>query len=210
MSFVFLLARIDWGGVGRMRPIKLLAILILFVAATVVAMGCRAFPKKTSVPSPQQRSGQEKKTSGLRADKDYPKPSTELKLYFPDTQAQYLVLEKREVSTEVDPEEESIRQLIKGPRSESLRGVLPAGTKLLSLKISGDTAYVDFSSELIKNHPGGSAGETMTIYSVVDTLAQFAGITKVKFLVEGKSVETLAGHYDLMRPFEPRWDLVRD
>lgn len=178
----------------------------------VTAAGCKAllFRKETPVSSSQKENAKGTKTSGPKAKKDYPKPSTELRLYFPDAQAQYLVLESRKVSTQADPEEEAIEQLIKGPQSKDLRGSLPGGTKLVGLEISGDTAYVDFSKDLVKNHPGGSAGETMTIYSVVNTLAQFAGITKVKFLVEGKTVETLAGHYDLSRPFEPRWDLVRN
>jgi len=71
-------------------------------------------------------------------------------------------------------------------------------------------AVVNFSKEIVTAHWGGSMGEIMTVYSVVNTLALFPDIEQVKFLVEGEEVETLTGHLDMSGPLEPDWGLVEE
>ncbi len=123
-----------------------------------------------------------------------------LTLYFPDDQVMYLHPEKRVVPGTATPAREMVRQLLKGPRTKGLISAIPAGTELLDIDIKGGVAYVDFSRDLVRNAPGGSAGEAMTIYSVVNSLTTFPAVKKVKFLVEGRPVDTLAGHADLSEP----------
>jgi hypothetical protein len=44
----------------------------------------------------------------------------------------------------------------------------------------------------------------LTVYSIVNTaVANLDGIERVQILVEGKEVETLAGHLDLSKPLLP-------
>ena len=86
---------------------------------------------------------------------------------------------------------------------------IPRGTKLLSLSVKDSIAYINFSEEFRKNHPGGSLGEILTVYSVVDTLTEFPEIKKVQILVGGAVVETLAGHIDLTSPLEKDLSMVR-
>ncbi len=89
-----------------------------------------------------------------------------------------------------------------GPAPTPLWSALPAGTKLRAVYVSerGD-AFVDFSSELVTAHPGGSLNELLTVYSVVDALtANLPAVHAVQLLVEGRDVDTLAGHVDLRRP----------
>lgn len=79
---------------------------------------------------------------------------------------------------------------------------IPADTKLRTLFITdtGD-AFVDFSPELSTKHPGGSLSELLTVYAIVDTLTvNLPAIVRVQILVDGKEVDTLAGHVDLRRP----------
>ena len=85
---------------------------------------------------------------------------------------------------------------------KSLLQAIPADTKLRTLFITetGD-AYVDFSPEISTKHPGGSLAELLTVYAIVDTLTvNLPAITRVQILVDGKEVDTLAGHVDLRRP----------
>jgi hypothetical protein len=59
-------------------------------------------------------------------------------------------------------------------------------------------AVIDFNADLANGHRSGILVEELTIASVVQTLtANVPGITRVKFLVDGKERETLAGHADL-------------
>jgi germination protein M len=127
-----------------------------------------------------------------------------INIYFAGKQAEKLIAEKRELNYENKTLPElAIEELIKGPKSPESYKTIPEGTVLLSLKVEGDLATIDFSKEFRDNHWGGSAGEIMTIYSVVNTLAELEGIDRVKFILEGKEIESLKGHLDLTKPISP-------
>jgi spore germination protein GerM len=88
------------------------------------------------------------------------------------------------------------------PPPTPLVSALPAGTRLRALYVTdrGD-AFVDFSRELVAAHPGGSLNELLTVYSVVDALtANLPAVHAVQLLVDGREVDSLAGHVDLRRP----------
>ena len=79
----------------------------------------------------------------------------------------------------------------------------PRGVELREVFITSQgMAYVDFSRELVRNHPGGSSAEELTVYSLSNTLiANFPAIKMVKILVEGREIPSLAGHLDLTIPY---------
>ncbi|MCU1220220.1 MAG: hypothetical protein JWN42_1417 [Candidatus Angelobacter sp.] len=65
--------------------------------------------------------------------------------------------------------------------------------------ISNDTMIVDTTAPFADGHPSGILLEELTLASLIETLtANIPGIARVKFLVDGKERETLAGHADLM------------
>ncbi|HWX53865.1 MAG TPA: GerMN domain-containing protein [Verrucomicrobiae bacterium] len=65
--------------------------------------------------------------------------------------------------------------------------------------VTSDTLVVDTTPEFAEGHPSGILLEEMTLTSLIETLtANVPGINRVKFLVDGKERETLAGHADLM------------
>jgi len=83
-----------------------------------------------------------------------------------------------------------------------MASAIPQGTKLKELFISDKgEAYVDLSSEVSTNHTGGSLDEILTVYTLVDALTDnLPAVTAVQILIDGKEVDTLAGHVDLRRP----------
>ncbi len=95
------------------------------------------------------------------------------------------------------------------PPKPPLVSAIPAGTKLKTVFVtSKGEAYVDLSPELRANHPGGTTNEILTAYTLVGALTlNLPAITGVQILVDGKEVDTLAGHLDLRHPLEPdgRW-----
>jgi spore germination protein GerM len=134
-------------------------------------------------------------------------------LYFSEEEGEYLVGEKREIPKKESVEEEAkeaIIELIRGPRGE-LIPTLPSQTELLGLQLDQrGLARVNFNRALTKNHPGGSSAEMMTVYSVVNSLTfNFPNIKRVQFLVEGKQVETIAGHLSLRQSVPPKPDLIK-
>jgi hypothetical protein len=100
---------------------------------------------------------------------------------------------------------EQARQIIEaqiGLVAEPLVSAVPPGTRLRTLFVTErGEAFVDFSRELLTGHSGGSMDEVLTVYTIVEALtANLPAVTAVQLLVEGKQVETLAGHVDLRRP----------
>lgn len=136
----------------------------------------------------------------------------EVILYFSDSEGRYLIGEKRKIQKKNDLREEGkevIDELIKGPK-EGLFRTLPPRTKLLNLQIQGERAKVNFNSALTKYHPGGSSAELITVYSIVNTLTlNFPRIKRVQILIDGKPIETIAGHLSLREPIPPKSDLVK-
>ena len=64
-------------------------------------------------------------------------------------------------------------------------------------------AVIDTTAAFADAHRSGVFVESLTIVSMVETLAaNVPGITRVKIVVEGKERETLAGHADLMPFYE--------
>jgi Sporulation and spore germination len=88
------------------------------------------------------------------------------------------------------------------PVAEPLVSAVPRGTQLRALFITDKgEAYVDLSRDVVVGHPGGSINELLTVYTLVNALsANLPAITAVQLLVDGKQVDTLAGHVDLRRP----------
>ncbi|MBO8128083.1 MAG: GerMN domain-containing protein [Peptococcaceae bacterium] len=122
----------------------------------------------------------------------------------------YLVPETRQVTkTDETLEELIIQALIDGPATKELTRTVPKETKLLSISVADGVAYANFSQELKTKHWGGSAGEMMTIYSIVNSLARLEGIEKVQFLIEGNKEESIFGHMYTGEPIEPNWNLVK-
>ena len=54
-----------------------------------------------------------------------------------------------------------------------------------------------------ERHTGGALDELFTIYAIVDAVTvNLPAISRVQILVDGKEVDTLAGHVDLRHPLE--------
>ena len=83
-----------------------------------------------------------------------------------------------------------------------LVSAIPAATTLRDVFFTerGD-AFVDLSGELVTRHPGGSLDEVFTVYALVNALTvNLPAVTRVQILVDGKELDTLAGHVDLRHP----------
>jgi hypothetical protein len=85
------------------------------------------------------------------------------------------------------------------------------GTVLRSIFVTErGEAFVDLSSDARVKHTGGALDEILTIYAIVDSLTvNLPAITKVQILVDGKEVDTLAGHVDLRHPLEKNLSWVK-
>jgi hypothetical protein len=140
------------------------------------------------------------------------KDKQEVTLFFSDANERFLVPEKRFISREKEPDEqaaEMVKALIAGSKT-GLVGTFPEKAELQSVKMEGgDMLIVNFREGLAANHPGGSAAEMATIYSLTNTLTvNIPAIKRVKILIEGKERESLKGHIGLKNPFTINQELI--
>ncbi|MDK2821416.1 MAG: hypothetical protein PWP31_1381, partial [Clostridia bacterium] len=174
---------------------KYLAIIVTLILMTTMATGCGLTDRlkarnqsdvQVQIPPPE---------ANILPETEEIQPNistTQVDLYFIDSEGKYLVKETREIPKVESIARETINELINGPGPESnLLPSIPAGTVLKDINIkSNGLCRVDFSKELIENHNGSSLGENLTVYSIVNTLTQFPSVEKVRLLVEGQYVES--------------------
>ena len=125
-------------------------------------------------------------------------------VYYPDQAGMALIPVKREIKFNDESQKyiEAVKCLLDAPTEEELTKIFPKGAKIKSITLDKDTAIVDLDAGITKNFVGGSTGEEFLINSVVDTLTEFSEVKQVRFLIDGKEVETLAGHMDLSEPIK--------
>jgi spore germination protein GerM len=125
-------------------------------------------------------------------------------LFYISEDGMRLVGVPREIPFGASPAEQARRivtEALKAPPAP-YASAIPAGTKLRALFVTArGQAYVDLSREISDAHTGGSLDELFTVYSIVNALTvNLPAIGAVQILVDGKEVDTLAGHVDLRRP----------
>ena len=133
-----------------------------------------------------------------------------VKLYFPDSDGNKLVLEERRVETQnaLSLANIVVTELIKGPENKKLSAAIPKETKIVSIKTTENVCTVNFSGEFVSKTPSGSAATRMTLFSVVNSLCELKDISKVQILIDGKS-DVEFGNYMFDEAFEPDLGLVK-
>ena len=182
----------------------LAAIGILFIGGAV----CLFSQDATAQRAELNREDAHYRPAGSRQTK-----KSAVHLYFADRDNYYLMSEQRVISHSADSvayARSIVEALIKGPQTSLVR-TIAASTELRAIYIIPDgSCYVDLSQAAGNDHPGGCNSELLTIYSVVNSLIlNVPEIRRVKLLIDGKDVQTLAGHIDLAFPLEANMLLIR-
>jgi hypothetical protein len=156
-----------------------------------------------------------------------PAPGAERKitatLYYISEDGMSLVGVQREVPFG-DPVVEQARRIVEaqlGSAPEPLAAAVPAGTTVRGVYVTEREcdaagagckrdAFVDLSAEARTKHTGGALDELFTIYAIVNAVTvNLPAISRVQILVEGREVDTLAGHVDLRHPLEKNLTWVK-
>ncbi len=96
-----------------------------------------------------------------------------------------------------------LSELIENPPTEDQR-TIPSDAALLGFYLLPDgTAIADFSDALATETPSGILSEEMAVDSIRLTLENSVpSLTRLKILIHGQEVDTLAGHIDLTGFFD--------
>lgn len=114
---------------------------------------------------------------------------TIVSLYFYNSTTKSLTSEGRLIDAKElvkEPYKKLMELLIQGPQNEALSKTIPEGTKINNVELKEDILYLDLSKEFIENHVGGEDNESITIYSIVNTMTRLTEVNGVKILIDGE------------------------
>lgn len=122
-------------------------------------------------------------------------------VYYANETGDALIASNLKIPYRVSETEEQVvlRQLIAGPVEDGLYPVLSEKTEVVSVSTKDGICYVDLSGGFLDKLP--EVSEEVTIYSVVNSLAELPGIYRVQFYVDGAQ-KKLYQTMDLTLPYE--------
>jgi spore germination protein GerM len=201
-----------------MKPLgrNVVTVLALLALLAVVSMTAPRWARVLRQPAPVLDEGPPEEAQPITP----PSPEAQgevqrtinVKLLFESPEQVGLVSEERPVPYHPELARQLravVEALVEGPKT-GLAPTLPPETKVLEVFVTArGVAYVDLSKEAAGAHPGGSVGELLTVYSIVNSLtANFPVVKRVQILVDDRPVPTFAGHVDLSRPLAPDMTLL--
>ncbi len=135
---------------------------------------------------------------------------TELTLYFSNTDGSKLVKETRKVhhSSNISMEKLIMEQLIEGPKSSALTSTVPSGTTLISVTQVDGVCYVNLSESF--RTQSASVPEELTLFSIVNSLSELPGVTKVQLAVNGSTEGYVKFKFELSKMYEKNTTLLVD
>lgn len=129
-----------------------------------------------------------------------PQAKEQVIVYFSDENLMFLVPVTYEIKEKISTPRKAIELLISlEPPDKSLYNLFPEETTLLNFEIKDGIASLDFSRNFRKAFESGGTEGNLLISSINYTLSHFKEIKGIKFLMEGKEIETL-GELDLKGP----------
>jgi hypothetical protein len=95
-----------------------------------------------------------------------------------------------------------VNTLLAGPADPELRTLPPDAVQLAFYLLPDGTGIADFSEAMASSIPSGIESEQLAVDSITRTLAaNVPQVMRLKILIHGQEVETLAGHLDLTGSF---------
>ena len=129
-----------------------------------------------------------------------------INVYYSDELANYLVGEKRMVSSE-NRYVDALYELMKLPSDSSLVILIPDTTKINNIIVEDGIAKVDLSKDFIDDRFDSDTVDNLLIYSIVNTLTEFSEVDAVTFYIDGTKLDIL-GFIDIKDPIYRRNDLI--
>ena len=207
-----IVAYVEGGYIMSRHSLKTLFVkIVTMLLVGIFLTGCTS-PKTTTVKSPSDTTTKAPETAPTPPVQSNPSDATQqsvkLTLYFPNSNASGLIATDRTVIVKNQEMIKAIFIELATPPS-GLEKPLPSGTTLLGATVSADgVATIDLSTDFKKNFGGGSSGEQMTMYSIVNSLTTLPNVQSVQFLLDGKKHDGILGNLDTSVPLKRNESLI--
>jgi len=93
-----------------------------------------------------------------------------------------------------------MEQLIEGPKRTSAHATIPSSTRLISVTVVNGVCYVNLG-ESFRNQ-SGTVTEDVLLYSIVNSLTELPGVTKVQLAINGNTEGMVRHTYELSKMYE--------
>lgn len=125
-----------------------------------------------------------------------------LNLFFASKDGTRLIKEVRTVhySTNISLEKLIMEQLVEGPKIAGTLATVPSGTKLISVSVVDGVCYVNLSDSF--RNQNAEVNEEIVLYSIVNSLTDVPGVSKVQIAVNGSTEGKVRYTYDLSKMYE--------
>lgn len=114
---------------------------------------------------------------------------TVVTLYFENEDENKVASETRIIDSKEllrEPYKTLVGMLLKGPKSSSLKPIIPEDTKILDTSLNGSCVTINLSKEFVENSPQDVNRKCDMIYTIVNTLTELKEVESVKFLIDGE------------------------
>jgi hypothetical protein len=179
-------------------------VFILLLALIFVPILRRRMKRAAKLQQQSEEQARRELTQPITINPGDPRVRTKL-FWASDTIDATLVPVTVELPLSNDPvlrSKQVLNTLLAGPVDAELRTLPPDALLLAFYLLPDGTAIADFSEALATSIPSGIASEQLAVNSIARTLeANVPQVQRLKILIHGQEVETLAGHLDLTGAF---------
>jgi hypothetical protein len=186
---------------------QLIPIVTGILLLALLAWGVTALLERLAQPAPAPVSA-----APGTASPETPHISATMFYASPDGDALIPVRREVELAEGLEAQGRQIVASQLAPAPEPHVSPIPSGTTLRAFYVTerGD-AFVDLSREVSAAHPGGSMNELLTVQAIVNAvIANLPAVKRVQLMVDGREVDTIAGHVDVRRPLTRDTSLIRE
>lgn len=171
-------------------------LVVMLMALALFVAGCGGTEK---APTPQTQT-----------QATAPVEMKTMRIYLAAADAEHVVPAEVKVPQAEATPQRAVEELLKKDAQEKYP-LFPKGTKVSKVEVDpkSHVAIADFNSTLKENVAGGSLGEILMVYMIVNTLTEWPDIESVQIRIDGHNVETLNGHMDLSQPIKRKADLIQ-
>ena len=190
---------------GRWRTWILVGLgIVVMIAAIYFPMLKRRVKTAAKIPQPSEEQARRELTTPTPTNTSDPMVRAKM-FWASDEDESALSPVTIELALSPDPvlrAKQVLNTLLAGPVSSDLRTLPPDAALLAFYLLPDGTGVADFSEALATSTPSGIVSEQLAVDSIARTLeANVAQVKRIKILIHGQEVDTLAGHLDLTQIF---------
>ena len=132
-----------------------------------------------------------------------------IKLYFSSVDGTSLVEETRVIthSSSISMEKLIMEQLIDGPKLAKSKATIPSATKLINVSVMDGVCYVSVDNTF--QNQDQEIKEEIVLYSIVNSLTELPGVTKVQLSINGDTKGYCRYTYELSKMYEKNLSLLQ-